>query len=103
MKTKTILMVVIAPGMPVQVRETDGSLEALQRCVEGPIETVRWKSRFKMYANEMGLLRGFSPNARVSAKLDPRLYPDGVVGPVVVYKVRGMTPEEAAKVVTEFS
>lgn len=90
--------IVIEPGKTGEVREIDGSLASLQACVGGLIERVQWQGRYTVYVNEEGFLQGLAPNRGFSKTLDARLYPDGVVGPAVIVKKKGLSDADVADV-----
>lgn len=91
---KAIKAVVVQADGRSSVVEIDGSLEALQKCVGGLIQEVRWKRHFTLYVNEEGVVYNLPLNRKISATLDRALYPDGVVGAAVIFKRKGMTEED---------
>lgn len=72
-------------GVTVSEIEIDNTLEALQKAVDGYIETVTLiQGRAVMIVNEEGLLRGMSPNPIASLAAGTQ-----IVGPAVVVGVNG--------------
>ena len=72
-------------GKSITETDIENTLEALQKAVDGYIETVTLvQGRSVMIVNEEGLLRGMSPNPIASLAAGTQ-----IVGPAVVVGVDG--------------
>jgi len=72
-------------GRIIQIVDIENTLEALQKAVDGYIETVYLDSnKAVMLVNEEGLLRGMSPNPFASA-----IAGTVIVGPAIIIGVDG--------------
>lgn len=70
-------VMVYEPHKPAELRDIPNTLEACQKVVEGPIQTVRLTTELLIVCNEEGWIRGMQPN---------RL---GLVGPFFVCTTAG--------------
>lgn len=74
---------------PDEIREIDDTLQALQECVKGYIETVPLSPFHTMIVNEDGLVKGLPPNDRARRMYgDYRGRPIMLVGDVIIVGLR---------------
>lgn len=70
------------PFEPIgRIREIDNTLEALQKAVDGYIETVTVRNGLVIICNEEGKLTGMAPNFKIGS--------EQIVGTVIVVGVDG--------------
>ena len=106
---KPFLAVVIEPGKKPEIRDIgDAKLETIQALVGGYIEHVPFfpKPKYTVAVNEEGVIQGLPFNRTRVINRKMAGHPGNVHhlhGTIVIYQVKGLTREQAEKIVEEWS